>query len=306
MLSIYLYFINVIHLVTATRIFEIIILIVSIITIISFIGANTGTIPFQERKVGNYDVGFNYLFGGVSIKGNFYRPQYYFAEPSYLGFFLGFCFLYLKQLYWIKKRWIKLLTILIAGILVNSFTFYFAMLIGIISEWMYFSLKSFLKPTTISKVYFVSFIVISAIYLTQLDKVNKVFFEKYPTSFNARQGRIEKSIATLQKMNFTEILLGKGTGFMYLDKTRKTMGESNAHMRTLIENGLIILSIYLFVIYFFLKKTPSLLLYTLVALHSVVVLETPFFILIILLASTIENPQQPQELSLPILSTEEL
>jgi len=282
MIAIYLYFTSATRLESAKPIFMKIIIFVSVVTIMAFLGATFKIIPFPMRTIGGYDIGYNFLFGGVSMKG-FYRPQWYFSEPSYLGFFLGFAFLFLKKQYWIKYRIVKLALVFIAGVLVFSMTFYFSMIIGLISELIIIRITRFMNPMNLSKVYLVSFVIISAIYITQLNKVGKVFFSDYSTSFINRKNRIDLSLATLKKMNFWELSVGKGTGFISIDKTRK-MAESDSYIRTLIENGAIVLIIYLFIIYYFLRNNPSLLLYTLVALSSVVVLETPFFMLIILLA----------------------
>jgi hypothetical protein len=283
--SIYIYIIGGGRIDIASRLFVNIILLVSIFTIISYLGSNTGIIPFPVRRLAGYDIGFNYLFGAVSFTRTFYRPQYYFAEPSYLGFFLGFSTLLLTQLYGIKRKRTKLVLVFIAGMLVYSYTFYAAIIIGIIAEWIFNYLKSYLSTLNISRVFFILFITISLIYITQLDKVDNIF-KNFETSFYDRRHRAELSLITLRNMTVGEIMLGKGTGFISIDKKRNR-AESNSYIRVLVENGIIVLFIYLFIIYYLLKRKPSLLLYTLVALHSVVVLETPFFLLILLLASPI-------------------
>lgn len=297
MLSIYLYISSGTHIETATKLFVKIILLISIISIFASLGSNSGIIPFPKRNLGGYDIGFNYILGGISYGRIFDRPQFYFAEPSYLGFFLGFGLLFIKQLDWIKKKKIKLVIVFVSGILSFSFTFYAAIIIGIIAEIVYFAIKSFFKPTTISKIYFVTFIVISTVYITQLDKIANSSVSNLALSFNSRQERIGISLSAIKNMSFTEFIVGKGSGFIVSDKTRE-IAESDPYIRTLVENGLIILIIYLLIIYIFLKNSPSLLLYTLVALHSVVILETPFFILIILLASSKENLSETSKIKL--------
>ena len=288
MLSIYLYFTTATRLKMGKRFLAGLIIYVSILTIISFLGSTFHFIPFPMKKIGGYFVGYNYLFGGVSMKA-FYRPQWYFAEPSYLGFFLGFAFLFLKKQDKVKYKTLKLILVFVAGMLVFSMTFYFSMLIGLFSEFVIVRLMPFIKPVRLSLIYLILFVAVSSVYITQLDKVGDIFFSDFSTSFNNRKERMELSIAILKKMNFTELLTGKGTGYISIDKNR-IFGASNSYMRTLVENGVIVLLIYLLLIYSFLKQSPSLLIYTLVGLSSVVILETPFFMLIVVLArrNTIE------------------
>ena len=110
---------------------------ISILTLIAFIGISTDTILFSSKEIAGYDVNFNYLFGSVQKKSSFFQPHYYFLEPSYYGFFLGFSFLYLVQLKQIKFQFLKLIPILISGLILFSFTFYTALVIGLISFLVY-------------------------------------------------------------------------------------------------------------------------------------------------------------------------
>ncbi len=287
MISIYLYIITGTHIETVAKIFVKIIIIISIITIISFVGSNTGIIPFPKRVLAGYHIGFNYILGGVSISKlfSFYQPTFYFSEPSYLGFFLGFSFWYLKKAVGIKRMKIKLVIVFIAGVLVFSMTFYATMLIVLLSEFITTRFTSILPPQILSKIYLISFIILSTVYVTQLNVIGE-FFHPFRTSFNDRAIRIESSLYTIRHMSTTDFLLGKGPGFFSADKTRNR-SESDAFMRAFVENGLILLFIYIFIIYYLLKENPPLLLYSLIALHAVVVLETPLFIFIISLASVL-------------------
>ena len=293
MLAIYLYISTEDRIKVGNHLFSTLIVFISILTIISFIGANTGLIRFEPRNLAGYDIRFNYILGGVSLKW-FYRPQYYFDEPSYLGFFLGFAFFYLKEASWIKHKSIKLLIIFIAGVLVLSVTFYATFLIGFFSEFLIVKITPFISNRNLSKIYLVVFIILSTVLISKLSEVHMLFFSGYSNSFLNRMTRIEISLETLHKMSFFQLLTGNGTGFIALDISR-ILGASNSYIKTLVNNGLIILIVYLFIIYNFLKDHPTLLLYTLVGLSSVVILETPFLLFIIVLSKTMNHLQVSDE-----------
>ena len=257
---------------------------ISILTLIAFIGISTDTIPFSSQEIAGYDVNFNYLFGSVRKKLSFFQPHYYFLEPSYYAFFLGFSFLYLFQLKQIKFRFLKLIPILISGLILFSFTFYTALVIG-----------PFLNPRQLSKLFLVSFVYLSLTSFQYLDKAKETIFIA-SSSFNERVQRINLSLEVVKTMNTTEILFGKGTGYISSDESRDR-GESNSYMKVFVENGLVVLTLWILIIYFLLRDNPPLLMYILVSLHAVVLLETPFFILLITLPSLIpENKKINQQI----------
>ena len=256
---------------------------ISILTLIAFIGISTGTIPFSSQEIAGYDVNFNYLFGSVQKKLSFFQPHYYFLEPSYYAFFLGFSFLYLFQLKQIKFRFLKLIPILISGLILFSFTFYTALVIGLLSLLVYKISNPFLNPRQLSKLFLVSFVYLSLTSFQYLDKAKETIFIA-SSSFNERVQRINLSLEVVKTMNTTEILFGKGTGYITSDDSRDS-GESNSYMKVFVENGLVVLTLWILIIYFLLRDNPSLLMFILVSLHAVVLLETPFFILLLSLAS---------------------
>lgn len=256
---------------------------ISILTLIAFIGISTDTIPFSSQEIAGYDVNFNYLFGSVQNKSSFFQAHYYFLEPSYYGFFLGFSFLYLFQLKQIKFKFLKLIPILISGLILFSFTFYTALVIGFISFLVYKISNIFLNPRLLSKVFLVSFVFLSLTSSQFIDKAKETIFIA-SSSFNQRIQRIDLSLETIRTMNATEKLFGKGTGYINNDKSRD-LKESNSYLKVLVENGLIVLTLWILIIYFLLRDNPPLLMYILVSLHAVVLLETPFFILLVSLAS---------------------
>jgi hypothetical protein len=296
MLSIYIYFKNISRKIILFNYFATFVSIVSIITIISFIGSNSGIVPFPKIYLAGYYFGFNYILGGVSPGSFSFRPHYYFSEPSYMGFFLGFAFLFLNQIKNIAYKKTKLIIVFIAGVMVFSTTFYASLLIGIISDFIYKRTKPYISAANLSAVYLIVFIMSSVVYVDQLDTINNRIFSEYSTSFNNRQMRIESSLFTINRMNYEEILFGKGTGYISNKDMFRNAGESNIYIRTLVENGVFVLIIYIIIIYSLLKGTPSLMLYTLVGLHAVILLETPFFILIALAANAINSisKQEPQ------------
>ena len=284
----------------ATNIYLKIIPLISLSAIIAFLGTLTETIPFPTRVVDGYTVGFNYIFGSVQNK-LIPRSFYFFAEPSYLGFFLGFSFIFFKNVFSAKLKTLKLGLILMAGIMTISTTFY----VGIFCAFILSIIKKLIAPHTkqivVSKTIIIVMVLLNLLFVTKLDKIDEVIFSKFPTtSFTDRQYRIESSILTIKGMKFNEILFGKGPGFIVTDKDRYK-GESNAYIKVFIEKGLIMLTIYLLIIYYCLRKYPLLLMFTLVCLNSVLLLETPLFFFIILLGSGIENYKKTDEkLSLDI------
>ena len=260
---------------------------ISILTLIAFIGISTDTIPFPSKEIAGYDVNFNYLFGSVQKKLSLFQPHYYFLEPSYYGFFLGFSFLYLFQLKQIKFQFLKLIPILISGLILFSFTFYTALVIGLISFLIYKISNPFLNSRHLSKLFLVSFVFLSLISYEYTDRAKETIFIASSSFYNRIQ-RINLSLETIKTMNATEKLFGKGTGHIISDDFRD-LKESNSYLKVFIENGAVVLLFWLLIIYFILRDNPPLLMFVLVSLHAVVLLETPFFILLLSLVSVLPN-----------------
>jgi hypothetical protein len=281
-LSLVVYLFSEDNLVSIIKPFIVIILVISCLTIISWISSNFHLLPFQSTNMKGYRVGYNFPLGMVHMrKGTFYRPSLYFAEPSYLGFFLGFSYFYISQAIWLKRRKYFCLVVFISGVLTGSFTFYFAFIITFFTKLLNDNVLVNYKEK-LSLVYFIAFLLISINLLIKVQDFNNVLFSNFQTSLEIRKLRIHQSILTIREETAPEILMGLGPG--YIEKTR-ALGESNAFVKLLIEEGLIVTILILTMIYSNLKNNTPLMLFCLIAFNSVVILDTPFVIFLLLISS---------------------
>ena len=99
---------------------------------------------------------------------------------------------------------------MISGLILFSFTFYTALVIGFISFLVYKISNIFLNPRLLSKVFLVSFVFLSLTSSQFIDKAKETIFIA-SSSFNQRIQRIDLSLETIRTMNATEKLFGKGT-----------------------------------------------------------------------------------------------
>lgn len=240
------------------------------LTIISFVCSNFNLLSFKELTVGEYPVEFNPILGMVHPGLFFKRPSLYFAEPSYLGFFLGLNSLFLISQKNIPKTSKSL--VFIAALLTGAKTVW----IGFIPVILLFFVNTSLRIKK-SKNQHIITLVVSLILIILVYKYSDLLINFNDASYLSRQDRISNSFKIL-KENSTIFDFLVGHGSTYIVKTYK-QGESNAFIKLLVEYGFISLISVVYFIYIFFKEKPYLMYFTFIALNAVVILITPLFFL---------------------------
>jgi hypothetical protein len=238
-------------------------------------------VPFHTTVIAGYNVGYNLVFGLVHSRFAVVRPSDYFFEPSYLAFFLGFSFFYLIKADWIKRKNMYCFFVCIAGILTGSYTFYVSTIMVLLIMFFHKFIPKQLKDKFYNW-YLIGFVILSIFYLSNFGNVSGTILSSFKTSFSTRKERIVNSVNLIKSEKPVQLILGSGPGS--IAKSR-ALGESNAYVKLLIEEGLITLVAILILIYYSLRKNQFLLLFSLFALHSVVLIETPLFIFLLLISS---------------------
>ena len=93
---------------------------------------------------------------------------------------------------------------------------------------------------------------------------------------------MNNSIDYIYQESPEQILFGTGPGSI---EKKSDKGESNAYLKLFIEEGLIITILILSFIYYHLKNNVPLLFVVLISLHLVILIDTPLFILLVILGS---------------------
>lgn len=274
-------------------------------SIISFLFYNLlNGFGFQKIIIGDYtdeNTLFNPILGVISEKTfldiKVGRPAWFFAEPSYLGFFHGLNFFWFKH----KNK--------IIGNKEAKYGYYLSIIAIIISfsigTWISFTISYFfdffkrffdfinkknilISLKKIKKYFFYSiflFVFLLLIYnynffeyVNQLiDNFNNI------SSFEDRSNRIDSSIDFYNKFNILTYVFGSGPGSI---ENVVEYGESNSWLKSFIEEGALITMLYLiFLFIIILKKSKNafLFFYLLVSFNSVVLMFSPLILIYILL-----------------------
>lgn len=241
---------------------------IAYITIIAALFSNFNLIEWREIIMGEYPVEFNPFLGMVHHGIFFKRPSFYFAEPSYIGFFLGLNALFLYSTKNTSK--FNLIIIFIACIITGAKTAW----IGLFAVAFFFLILNLVRIKNIKFISFLALCIFITSFLILIISSNRTL-EITDASLMDRQGKILSSL-DLIKQNFTisNFIFGQGSTFI---QKKAEMGESNAFLKLLVEQGLISFIILILIIYFLLRKKPYLLFYVLITLNAVVILYTPYF-----------------------------
>ena len=191
----------------------------------------------------------NPLLGFIHESNLSSRPSWFFAEPSYLGFYLGlnitFINDYIKQNGYNKnKRIIFMFIYFISCISIGSNTLYVALTLS-------FIISFFEKIKYISyNIYTNIIIIIIAIILIVLPTLD--FFSLYlefeavqNSSMGDRQSRIISSSVIMQDMNLKDYIIGMGSSTVEI-LTGK--GESNVYYKLFVEQGIVSIILYIYFI----------------------------------------------------------
>lgn len=245
--------------------------IIAIMTILSYALFFYNLIPFYNIELGGYDVMYNNLFLGRMHVGPFFRrASLYFNEPSYLGFFIGLNLFFLFSIKFQNKT-LLIVGLIISGILSGSMTL-LIVFISVLSMQIVFKNIFKVKDLSRSILYLTLFVAISISYNSFKDSFLEIL------DFGSRLDRdmrASRSIDLLFSSSIPHLLFGYGS--TYIAKV-DYLGESNSYLRLAVENGLIVLVLAIGLIYKTLKKNPELMLFMLISLHSIVLFLTPFVI----------------------------
>jgi len=260
-----------------TNIWFIFVAIISFITILASIIANFHLLPLQEIELLNYPIKYQFILGMIHSSLSLERPSFYFAEPSYLGFFLGLNFIFFTSIKDKHNRFVMIM-ILMAGILTGARTIW----IGYLAVALLFllfkilNMKSSIFQNSVCMIIFAVIIFFITIYPIEYSYLTE------DNSLLTRQIKLYSTLSLFEEtFSIPNFLFGQGATFI----AHKTMqgGESNAFIKMLVEQGFIMLIFSIVAIFFMLKNYPLLLFYTMITLNAVVLLVSPLFIFNILL-----------------------
>ena len=228
---------------------------------------------FSYQEINDYKSYFN-LFLGL-INGEKERPCWYFAEPSYCGFYLGVSFflLYANSKY---KRGQKVLLISLFALAIfftASLGTYLFIIITLLSSFFvrFFKNKFPLELVLYASILFVLFIIpqIEELQLLQV-------YDNDTTSFLDRQERMNNANSLMNNMSIGEILFGYGINY---SAEKFGIGLSDAYHKMYCEYGLVYLILFLSVV----RKTTInnfiAYIFILLSFFSVIIHDSPIMLL---------------------------
>lgn len=262
----------------------ILVLLLSILSIISFLAFNLDLVSYTLKLVGEGDDVYryfhNYFLGYINPKvfesGVIGRVCGFLFEPSYQGWFLSTNFFLLPK--WIKNRWCLILAqiILFLGALSSFSTMswvVFAIVFASIIGFKFMSILS-IRVKTANMIYSLTLLVGILTIFTVLDQ-DKLFETLGPSSSEDRTNRLDTSSLFLFTASPLQLLMGRGPGFIGKNSDR---GESNPIVKSVVENGLIFTILVLVFVISSTYKSKYYMIANLLWLNSVVILFTPLFI----------------------------
>lgn len=219
--------------------------------------------------------GFYNLFLGI-ISDDKLRPCWYFAEPSYSGFFLGFCFLRaLKKDYYNKKRKFFDLLLLLTGIIYTGSTGAYMYLIVALIVWIACKYKinaSLLEIALFSSIFFI------LIAVPKIDTYGylSLFIERSEASFLSRQNRLNIAKEVSNDMTLMDICVGKGPEYVTV---KYKEGLSDAYNKMYCEFGVLFLIPFLLLVRKMTRKNFPVYCFSLLSYLSVIIFITPIVLL---------------------------
>ena len=266
------------------------------IVIVCFILYNGGmSFLFLHRNVMGYDIAQIPLVCMMHVDDAYYnlsRPSWLFAEPSYLGFFLGLQIpLFVKFVLNNKtkgRRLFPLLLYLGAIVVTNSLT----CIVASVISGLYFLID---KKMKIKKLYLVTVIPVSLVFLSTVnlgDFSNNERIEN--SSAGNRQLRLVMALDDISQMSRDELLWGAGK-YRYEENVKNhEAGYANAYLSMLMCYGGVFVLLYMFLLVIVFKRTSYEFMFVLVGLNSTEISLKPiiFFIFIITYFAYQANQQQ--------------
>ena len=228
---------------------------------------------YSYQEIDDYKSYFNPIFG--LINGEKERPCWFFAEPSYCGYYLGVCFFLLYGNANFTKMQ-KLLIIVLFAIAIfftaslGTYVFIFLTLLSALFTH-FLKKKFFLEIVLYASILFV-LIIIPQIEELQLLQV----YDNDTTSFLDRQERMNNANILMNNMSIGEVLLGYGINY---SAEKYGIGLSDAYHKMYCEYGVIYLVLFLAII----RKTTvnhfTVYTFILLSFFSVIIHDSPIMLL---------------------------
>lgn len=236
---------------------------------------------YHWSGAGGYDTVHCSLFGSIHVSPERNRLSWYFAEPSYLGFFLGLNMAVISKYgneICGKKYKYPLPLALLLCILLRSNTLYVSLFITLffcgIQRIGLFSAKKIQGFLIISV--FVALLIFPT---TDLYNLYQQYEQVAESSLADRQSRLQVSSSLFQDLSIRDCIWGIGSeeiGNIY------GKGESNAFYKMFIEYGGLSVLLFTLFVYKFLSSNMYAFVFAIVGLNAVIIHLTPLFILNIL------------------------
>ena len=246
-------------------------------TILSFFFLLYKPSSFSVLDVDDYPVFYNMFLGMISAFN--FRAHWYFAEPSYCGFYLG-VHLFIFNIHNFKRpfyRYFSLL-LLIGGLAVTaSLGSYIYISLAFL---IYVGMKLRINNNFLLAGLYV-FLLITIFILPNLDiyNINQNIVDVEKTSFDDRQYRLALSSTMQSEMLVTNYIFGSGVGSAV---ERYNYGISDAYNKLFYEQGILYLIFFLLVVRRFTKGNTAAFTYILLSYLSVVIYATPIVLIIYL------------------------
>lgn len=251
--------------------------IVAASTIISLVAYFYNPGMFLTLDVADYPVFYNRFIGMISAWN--LRTCWYFAEPSYCGFYLGVHFiLYLSREYESIRNKILSLLLIAGGLLVTA-SMGSAIYITL-SIIVYIAIKLRISKKLILSGLYISLITATVI-LPYFDvhSLNQDAVDMEKSSFDDRQNRMFLAIKMRQEMGPLDYVFGSGVD---ASAVKYSYGLSDVYNKIFVEQGLVFMVLFLLVVRKFLKEDVPTLTYVFLSYLSVIIHATPIVMVVYL------------------------
>lgn len=233
------------------------------------------------QDVENYACAHYPFLGLINLSSE--RVAWYFAEPSYLGFFLGFNLIFAYNFFKNKgKGKIWLILYVLSILFVGSSTGIFAS-IGALAFYLLY--RNGILKSNVWKLLFLALIPFLILYITtspDLDVLLEYFGKmREQNSGLDRSKRLIYAVDTISRMNSVDLMIGMGENY-FLDSFG--VGVANTYIRIVIEYGCIYLLTFILLTLTFLKHSTYEYFFFFIAINSTDIAMTPLSLFLIVMA----------------------
>ncbi|MFV8392977.1 hypothetical protein [Flavobacterium sp. LB2P6] len=264
------------------------VLILSVLSIISFLAFNFELVPYELKPVGEgldvYVYYHNYFLGYINPKlfesGVIGRVCGFLFEPSYQGWFLSTNFFLVSKFIDKKRYLIFFHLIILLGALASFSTMSWVVFIIVFASILGFKIMSILGlKEKLANVLYGLMLVAGIFAMFTVINQDKLLEMLGPSSSDDRTDRADMSFLYLATASPKELILGRGPGFIGKNNDK---GESNPIIKSLVENGIVSTILVLIFVVYCTYRSKYYMIANLLWLNSVVVLFTPLFIINVL------------------------